>query len=419
MRVEMPFAYFNRILRLRRFRRGTSPIDRRVFAHACVHFGTKYGVDAHYLLAAALLRSEIRDGAFGDRFGPYQYTQSRWDRDIARYQTWYEEVVSSKPPDLKALGIDIGSWVGQCNLFAFTTNLFASNLLKNLDRPPEPAELYLSDIVGVEMVTAGAELPDYSLEAVFSQRSAAAALSELRAVVPHAATEINWQAVVNKTAAELQGAYNQTDNLITTARRQRRPMPLTLGPEKSAPPPPIAISSRELAKYADDEQHHHNCVEFLFATDRKRTRPPIPDTRAGLDNLFGFERARSLTFGSMCVNVPEDPNHKIGRLELPWEFRLGTLRLYREDVNPRRHFFIKGTEVFNQRRFARIARSDPSHTAIVFVHGFNTTFSQAALRFAQIVWDMQFKGTSVLYSWPSHGGILNYLYDRDSVSHLR
>jgi esterase/lipase superfamily enzyme len=150
----------------------------------------------------------------------------------------------------------------------------------------------------------------------------------------------------------------------------------------------------------------HNSVEFLFATDRKLSTAP---------DFFGYERASSLTFGSARVNVPLDPYHKIGHVELPSEWRLLGLTLYREDVNPDRHFFIKSGSTFDQHTFAQIARSDPSHTAIVFVHGFNTTFNQAVVRFAQIVWDMQFKGTPVLYSWPSRGGLLRYLYDRDSA----
>jgi esterase/lipase superfamily enzyme len=76
---------------------------------------------------------------------------------------------------------------------------------------------------------------------------------------------------------------------------------------------------------------------------------------------------------------------------------------------------IRSAEICDEETFVNVIKSNPSRTALVFVHGFNTTFDQAALRFAQIVWDLQFRGAPVLYSWPSRGGLLHYLYDRDST----
>jgi esterase/lipase superfamily enzyme len=34
---------------------------------------------------------------------------------------------------------------------------------------------------------------------------------------------------------------------------------------------------------------------------------------------------------------------------------------------------------------------------------------------AQIVWDLQYRGLPVLFSWPSRGGVHNYPYDRESA----
>ena len=52
---------------------------------------------------------------------------------------------------------------------------------------------------------------------------------------------------------------------------------------------------------------------------------------------------------------------------------------------------------------------------MVFVHGFNTSFDNSAFRFAQIVWDLQYKGLPVLFSWPSRGAVIDYPYDRESA----
>jgi esterase/lipase superfamily enzyme len=52
---------------------------------------------------------------------------------------------------------------------------------------------------------------------------------------------------------------------------------------------------------------------------------------------------------------------------------------------------------------------------LLFVHGFNVTFAEAALRTAQLAWDLEFPGKVMLYSWPSAGSITGYWTDEDSV----
>src|SRR5206468_8551156 len=41
--------------------------------------------------------------------------------------------------------------------------------------------------------------------------------------------------------------------------------------------------------------------------------------------------------------------------------------------------------------------------AFVFVHGYNTSFRDAARRTAQLAYDLAFDGAPILYSWPSLG----------------
>ncbi len=56
---------------------------------------------------------------------------------------------------------------------------------------------------------------------------------------------------------------------------------------------------------------------------------------------------------------------------------------------------------------------------LVFVHGFNTRFTDAALRFAQIAHDTNSGAAPILFSWPSRGGLLNYSYDKESANFSR
>jgi esterase/lipase superfamily enzyme len=52
--------------------------------------------------------------------------------------------------------------------------------------------------------------------------------------------------------------------------------------------------------------------------------------------------------------------------------------------------------------------------AFIFVHGYNVSFENALYRTAQIAYDLGFTGVPLLYSWPSGGGLTDYLYDEES-----
>jgi esterase/lipase superfamily enzyme len=51
--------------------------------------------------------------------------------------------------------------------------------------------------------------------------------------------------------------------------------------------------------------------------------------------------------------------------------------------------------------------------ALVFIHGFNVEFEEAAIRAAQIGWDLKVPGPTAFFSWPSRGKVLpdDYLED--------
>jgi esterase/lipase superfamily enzyme len=53
--------------------------------------------------------------------------------------------------------------------------------------------------------------------------------------------------------------------------------------------------------------------------------------------------------------------------------------------------------------------------ALVFLHGFNVTFEEAAIRAAQIGYDLKVPGPVAFFSWPSRGGIKNYPADEATI----
>ena len=54
-------------------------------------------------------------------------------------------------------------------------------------------------------------------------------------------------------------------------------------------------------------------------------------------------------------------------------------------------------------------------TLLLFVHGFNVKFANAALRTAQLAHDLKFPGVAMFYSWPSQGDTSAYLHDEEAA----
>ena len=61
------------------------------------------------------------------------------------------------------------------------------------------------------------------------------------------------------------------------------------------------------------------------------------------------------------------------------------------------------------------AQNSTSRDCLVYVHGFNVSFDEAARRAAQIHIDLQFQGATLFYSWPSRGQVQSYFSDRNEI----
>jgi esterase/lipase superfamily enzyme len=76
-------------------------------------------------------------------------------------------------------------------------------------------------------------------------------------------------------------------------------------------------------------------------------------------------------------------------------------------------------ESLTAEEFAASLRSELAHwqkrTALVFVHGYNVSFREAALRAAQIGFDLRIDGIMAFFSWPSKGDLFPYSADEASV----
>jgi esterase/lipase superfamily enzyme len=112
-------------------------------------------------------------------------------------------------------------------------------------------------------------------------------------------------------------------------------------------------------------------------------------------------------------------------VERPWVYRLPFTRIvvYEEKEDPRLHFTLKELKTMSREELAGLIRDrlgasrEFKDHALLFIHGFNTTFEAALFRTAQIAYDLKFDGAPFVYSWPSKGqiGFQDYSYDRESA----
>jgi esterase/lipase superfamily enzyme len=150
-------------------------------------------------------------------------------------------------------------------------------------------------------------------------------------------------------------------------------------------------------------------VTIFYGTDRQRTGSIQPVE-------FYLGDRGPLEVGTCEVTIPA--SHQVGELESAGTF---------EKPDPEKHIILLTVTPMSEAGFASglAARveSDNAREALVFIHGYNVSFEDAARRTAQMAADLQFDGAPVMYSWPSQASIGGYPVDeaniRWTVPHLQ
>jgi esterase/lipase superfamily enzyme len=144
-------------------------------------------------------------------------------------------------------------------------------------------------------------------------------------------------------------------------------------------------------------------VPVLYATDRERTGDPSPRL------AYGAGRGE-LTFGVAEVSLPR--SRRRDRPAPAW-WRLETA----EDLA--RHVVLLRADGLERSAFTAELRQTVGRAArpeaLVFVHGYDVSFEDAARRAAQLADDLDLQGVPVLYSWPSEGRAHRYTADELNV----
>lgn len=154
-------------------------------------------------------------------------------------------------------------------------------------------------------------------------------------------------------------------------------------------------------------------LRVWFATNR------VPELQEGRSDgpVRGFvtnQTADALTYGMCNVFIPQ--SHKPGSVGTPWWRRW--IRLEADDSLQVRSTLAMSPEDF-WRGFADKMQTwwEPGQrNAFVLIHGYNVTFEEAAIRAAQIGYDLKLPGEMAFFSWPSRGGTLDYTRDESTIT---
>jgi esterase/lipase superfamily enzyme len=144
-----------------------------------------------------------------------------------------------------------------------------------------------------------------------------------------------------------------------------------------------------------------------YGTNRK------PIDLANINKGFSGERDNQLHYGSCQVAIPK--SHIRGSIGSSWWKRILTatddrLKLDQDSLQGlmAESFWEDIKQALNQQEVGE-------RIALVYIHGFNVSFEEAALTAAQIGFDLKFLGITAFYSWPSKGKLMGYAADEATI----
>lgn len=162
---------------------------------------------------------------------------------------------------------------------------------------------------------------------------------------------------------------------------------------------------------ADEVAPGARLYDVWFAT----TRAPL-DRREPARGFSGeLDPEGIVHYGTCSVQIPR--THKFGSTGTAWWSRW--LRLEFEDDHitvRRRSLFASADECFADLREELAGLDDGARQVLFYLHGYNVSFDEAAIRAAQLFADLKAAGAAAFFSWPSLGSVEHYFADADRIS---
>jgi esterase/lipase superfamily enzyme len=155
----------------------------------------------------------------------------------------------------------------------------------------------------------------------------------------------------------------------------------------------------------DDAGRNGADYTVWFGTNRK------PEWWSGQVIDFGPDRDEAVRYGQCRVSIPK--SHKIGSL--------GSSALKRLLTQTDDRLTIAGVNLLDADSYWNALAEALKHSladerdAVVFIHGYNVTFKEAAIRAAQLGFDLSIGGAMAFFSWPSRGRLFSYASDEATI----
>ena len=156
------------------------------------------------------------------------------------------------------------------------------------------------------------------------------------------------------------------------------------------------------------------CVSLLYGTNRS--------PKKSSDNFYGkapLPLGSETILGEVVVSIPS--NHQVGK-----DIKGANRPVNNNEIKYRKKVYAiwggkKGPRELTEDQFETFVKhkinslSDVDNTALVFIHGFNVSFENAAYNTAQLKTDLDVKGPAFFFSWPSNGNPKQYLSDQQDA----
>jgi esterase/lipase superfamily enzyme len=279
------------------------------------------------------------------------------------------------------------------------------------------AQTQLTDVTGTVVDEAGAAVPQATV--VLINR----ATNEERTTKTDSSGEFIFHLVplgsytLKAAAGRLAGVRANVELSAERANRINLTLQRVAEMESMPPPPPPAPdhhviplplpAARPPATIEMEVAPNYYTMKVFYATDRSATGQTDPT------NFYGSDRDpnETLSLGTCEVSIPRD--HRPGELEAPSIWKLE----FHED--PEKHVVLLGVHPEAQNQFysdlASTVTASENKEAFVFIHGYKTTFKDAARRTGQLAYDLNFHGAAIFYSWPSKGDLDGYPADEGTI----
>lgn len=206
-------------------------------------------------------------------------------------------------------------------------------------------------------------------------------------------TDQELRTQLEREREELAAARDRIAELEKRIRDMQLLMDVKTSPKKNGKPATPADIDAEF-----------KAMTVFYATDRQQTGQPTPDS------FFGKDIAAQTSFGTCVVTIPKA--HVKGAVERPFEFLV-----IRVPESKAKHFTLRSVLPIPKEQFFSALKTavakNREKAALVFVHGFNNSFQEAAFRAAQLANDIEIDLVPVMYSWPSQQSPAPIAYTSD------